>query len=84
LKHKLIRWIVKSRRKSELFASNDVTGLAQGPIRVTLDGQPSLNGTLNLVNDQREHIVEVLFGPSAAESDRMLSEACISKERGSG
>jgi cellobiose phosphorylase len=34
-----------------------------GPIRLTLDGQPLPDGTLQLVNDQREHEVEVLFGP---------------------
>ncbi|RJO66043.1 MAG: cyclic beta 1-2 glucan synthetase [Myxococcales bacterium] len=38
-----------------------------GPIRLALDGQSLQNGTLKLVNDQREHTVEVLFGPCAIE-----------------
>lgn len=34
----------------------------QGPARLTLDGQPLSDGTLRLINDQREHTVEVFFG----------------------
>ena len=43
----------------------------QGPIRLTLDGQSLQGETLKLVNDQRDHTVEVLFGPCAgnAQSD---------------
>ena len=40
----------------------------QGPVRLTLDGQPLPDGTLKLVNDQREHTVEVLFGPCRPQS----------------
>jgi cellobiose phosphorylase len=39
----------------------------RGPARLTLDGQPSAQETLALVNDQREHAVELVFGPSGAE-----------------
>ena len=39
----------------------------QGPIRVKLDGQVLQDGTLKLLNDQREHTVEVLFTPCSAE-----------------
>jgi len=39
----------------------------QGPIRLTLDAQPLQDGTLKLENDQREHTVEVHFGPGAVE-----------------
>jgi hypothetical protein len=39
----------------------------RGPVRLTLDGQPLQEETLKLVNDQREHTVEVLFGPCAVE-----------------
>jgi cyclic beta-1,2-glucan synthetase len=46
----------------------------QGPVRLTLDGQPLQDGSLKLSNDRREHAVEVLFGPRAAECDRALSE----------
>ncbi|MHB8078447.1 MAG: GH36-type glycosyl hydrolase domain-containing protein [Candidatus Krumholzibacteriia bacterium] len=35
----------------------------RGPVGITLDGEPLPDGTLQLVNDQREHAVEVLFGP---------------------
>ncbi|MFA5057121.1 MAG: glucoamylase family protein [Opitutaceae bacterium] len=38
----------------------------KGPIRLTLDGQSLKDGTLKLINDQREHVVEVLFGLSEA------------------
>ncbi|MBI5529031.1 MAG: diguanylate cyclase, partial [Deltaproteobacteria bacterium] len=38
-----------------------------GPLRLTLDGRPQDEGTLKLVNDQRDHVVEVLFGPDAVE-----------------
>jgi cellobiose phosphorylase len=34
-----------------------------GPIRLVLDGQVLPEGVLNLVNDRREHAVEVQFGP---------------------
>jgi cellobiose phosphorylase len=34
-----------------------------GPPALTLDGQPLPDGTLQLVNDQREHAVQVRFGP---------------------
>jgi cellobiose phosphorylase len=34
-----------------------------GPTRLVLDGQALPKGILNLVNDRREHAVEVLFGP---------------------
>ena len=37
----------------------------QGPARLVLDGQPVPDGGLKLINDQREHSVEVLFGPTA-------------------
>jgi cyclic beta-1,2-glucan synthetase len=46
----------------------------QGPIRLTLDGQPLPDGILKLLNDQREHTVEILFGPRAVEDDRNLSQ----------
>jgi len=38
---------------------------ARGEVRLALDGQALPNGTLTLVNDQREHTVEVLFAPSS-------------------
>jgi len=38
---------------------------AQGAIRLTLDGEALQADHLPLVNDQREHTVEVLFGPGA-------------------
>ena len=44
----------------------------EGPIRLTLDGQPLQDGILKLVNDQGAHTVEVLFGPRAVERDRAL------------
>ncbi|MFA6033914.1 MAG: hypothetical protein WC889_13515, partial [Myxococcota bacterium] len=34
----------------------------KGPILLTLDGQPLPDGALKLINDQRDHAVEVLFG----------------------
>ena len=34
-----------------------------GPPRVTLDGKPVAQDTLTLINDQREHTVQVRFGP---------------------
>jgi cellobiose phosphorylase len=37
-----------------------------GPARLTLDGQPQQEEALKLVNDQREHAVELAFGPCAA------------------
>jgi cellobiose phosphorylase len=40
----------------------------QGPVRMTLDGRPLQDDALKLVNDQREHSVEVLFGPCAVQS----------------
>jgi len=45
----------------------------QGPIRLMLDGQALQDGTLKLVNDQREHTVEVLFGLPNAPAHTMLS-----------
>ncbi len=39
-----------------------------GPARLMLDGHPLAEETLKLVNDQREHTVEVVFGPCEAES----------------
>ena len=39
----------------------------RGPARMTLDGRPLEGETLKLVNDQREHTVEVVFGPCEAE-----------------
>ncbi len=39
----------------------------QGPIRLTLDGLTLQDETLKLVNDQREHAVEVLFAPCPTE-----------------
>jgi cellobiose phosphorylase len=44
--------------------------LRQGPIRLTLDDQALPDGTLKLINDQREHTVNVLFGPCAADGKR--------------
>jgi cellobiose phosphorylase len=35
----------------------------EGPPRLTLDGKSLPEETLKLVNDQREHTVEVRFGP---------------------
>jgi len=40
-----------------------------GPVRLTIDGQVQPDGSLKLVNDQREHAVDVLFGPCEARSD---------------
>ncbi len=37
-----------------------------GPARLTLDGQLPSQEALHLVNDQREHAVELVFGPCAA------------------
>ncbi len=37
----------------------------QGPVRLTLDGRSLQDGALKLVNDQRDHTVEVVFGPRA-------------------
>jgi cellobiose phosphorylase len=34
-----------------------------GPARLTLDGQLQQEAALKLINDQHDHIVEVLFGP---------------------
>ena len=34
-----------------------------GSIRVALDGQALPEGVLDMVNDRREHTVEVHFGP---------------------
>jgi cellobiose phosphorylase len=48
----------------------------QGPLRVTLDGQALQDGSLRLVNDQREHTVEVLFGPYAVERRQLPLEPC--------
>jgi cellobiose phosphorylase len=39
-----------------------------GSIRLTLDGLSLRDGTLKLINDKREHNVEVLLAPSPAES----------------
>jgi cellobiose phosphorylase len=39
----------------------------QGPIRLTLDGEALPDETLKLVNDEREHTVEVLFGPGTVD-----------------
>ena len=36
----------------------------QGPVQLKLDGLPLKDGTLKLINDQREHTVEVLFSPA--------------------
>ena len=49
----------------------------RGPVRLTLDGQALQDGTLKLVNDQREHTVEVLFGPCEVESGQILPEQCV-------
>jgi cellobiose phosphorylase len=38
-----------------------------GPARLTLDGRPLGEGALKLVNDKRDHTVEVLFGPGTGE-----------------
>ena len=35
----------------------------RGPIQLTVDGVTSATGVLNLVNDKRDHTVEILFGP---------------------
>ncbi len=35
----------------------------QGPLRLVLDGQPVADGVLLLVDDQRDHLVEVVFAP---------------------
>jgi cellobiose phosphorylase len=40
----------------------------EGPTRLTLDGLPLRDGSLKLIDDQREHTVEVLFAPCSAES----------------
>ena len=42
----------------------------QGPIRLTLDGRSLQDGILKLINDQREHTVEVLFAPCPADCER--------------
>ncbi|MFH1807489.1 MAG: glucoamylase family protein [Pseudomonadota bacterium] len=39
----------------------------RGPVRLTLDAKVLPDGGLKLINDQREHDVEVLFGPDAVE-----------------
>ncbi|HEY3450856.1 MAG TPA: glucoamylase family protein [Myxococcales bacterium] len=41
----------------------------QGRVRLTLDGKALEVEVLKLVNDQREHTVEVLFGPCRAEGE---------------
>jgi cyclic beta-1,2-glucan synthetase len=51
----------------------------RGPVRLTLDGLALENETLKLVNDQREHVVEVAFGPQVQDRplefpDRRLPE----------
>lgn len=38
----------------------------RGPARLTLDGEPQSQEALKLVNDQREHAVELVFAPCAA------------------
>jgi cellobiose phosphorylase len=35
----------------------------RGPVQLTVDGQASAAGVLNLVNDKRDHTVEIVFGP---------------------
>jgi len=42
----------------------------RGPSEVTLDGRPQPGGTLMLINDQRDHIVAVVFGPCPAKGQR--------------
>ncbi|MFH1468392.1 MAG: glucoamylase family protein [Pseudomonadota bacterium] len=39
------------------------SGAHQGPLRLVLDGQPVPDGILALVDDQRDHVVEVVFAP---------------------
>jgi cellobiose phosphorylase len=41
----------------------------RGPVRLTLDGPPLPEGILRLVNDRREHAVEVRFGPFAEDQE---------------
>ena len=43
----------------------------QGPLRLTLDGLSLEDGSLKLINDQREHTVEVLFAPCSVECQRL-------------
>ncbi|MBI5534124.1 MAG: cyclic beta 1-2 glucan synthetase [Deltaproteobacteria bacterium] len=47
----------------------------QGPPQLTLDGQVQQDGTLKLINDQRDHSVEVLFGPYVVESGQVPAAA---------
>ncbi len=44
----------------------------RGPIRLTLDGRPLDTDVLTLLNDQRDHTVELVFGPDAAETASAL------------
>jgi cellobiose phosphorylase len=46
----------------------------EGPIRLTLDDQPLRDGTLKLVNDGREHTVQVRFAPCSAACAERPSE----------
>jgi len=46
----------------------------QGPIRLTLDGHFLPESSLKLVNDRREHIVEVLFEARAIDCNQNVSE----------
>ena len=46
----------------------------RGPSQLTLDGRRLPDGTLTLVDDLREHTVEVLFGPGALARDRRARE----------
>ena len=40
----------------------------RGPVRLTLDGRPLDSDVLTLLNDQRDHTVELVFGQEAAET----------------
>jgi cellobiose phosphorylase len=46
----------------------------QDRILLTLDGAPLPDGALKLINDQREHAVEVRFGPCAVQREQALAE----------
>jgi cellobiose phosphorylase len=54
----------------------------RGPVRLTLDGRSLPDGGLKLINDQREHTVEVLFGPCAVEHSRTPAEPGVAAVSG--
>ncbi|MBI4566244.1 MAG: cyclic beta 1-2 glucan synthetase [Planctomycetes bacterium] len=55
-----------------------------GPVRLMLDGKPLQEETLKLVNDQRDHTVEVIFGPCADEGVRAVCDARFPEDRSAG